>query len=133
MKRITFIVLITSAITTFSISACNKDDLAPSVNGSFINTARAPYTIDLVADHWNKIVTGVYICSFQNIIPPGYRNNLGVKVYLLKADQKIQIDYPIQFMGGELSATTTTSDVTINYRCYSELPFDHLRIKVELK
>jgi len=133
MKRITFFVIIASAITTFSISSCNKDELARSLDGSFIDPASAPYTIDLVADHWNKIVTGVYTCSFKSIIPPGYRNNLGVKVYVLNADQKVQIDYPVNFMGGELSATTTRSDVTINYRCYSKLPFDYLKILVEIK
>jgi hypothetical protein len=132
MKRLSFFVLIASAVTTFSIISCNKDELARSFDGTFIDTAPAPYSIDLVADHWNKIVQGVYACTFTNTIPSAYRNNRGVKVYLVKDGQKIQIDYPIHFMDGELSATTSTSDVTINYRCYAELPFDHLRIAVEI-
>jgi hypothetical protein len=133
MKRISFIVLLASAATAFSISSCDKDELVRSVDGSVINTALAPYTIDLVANQWNKIVTGVYTCSFKNIIPPGYRSSNGtVKVYLLKSDQKILIDYPINFMGGELSAITNSSDVTINYRCYNQLPFVYLNIKVEI-
>jgi hypothetical protein len=134
MKRISYFVLIASAVTTFSICSCDKDELVRSLDGNFIDTATAPYTIDLVADHWNKIVTGVYTCPFKNIIPPGYRSsNRAVKVYLLNSDQKIGIDYPIQFMGGELSAITTATDVTINYRCYRELPFDYLKIIVEIK
>lgn len=133
MKRISFFVLLTSAITTFSVSSCDKDELTPSVRISSINAAPDPYTIDLVADHWNNIVPGVYSCSFINIIPPGYRNGRSVMVYLLNADQKTQIDNPINFMGGELSAITNTSDVTINFRYFRELPFDHLKIKVEIK
>ena len=112
------------------MSSCTKDDLAPSVNNNFTNTAPAPYTIDLIASHWNEIETGVYICTFPYIIPPGYRNNREVKVYLLKDDQTIQINYPIHFMGGELSANTTATDVTINYRYYGELHFFYLNIKV---
>lgn len=133
MKRISFFILIASAVTTCSLSSCNKDELVRSVDGSVINTALAPYTIDLVADHWNKIVQGVYTCTFKSVIPSAYRNYRDVKVYLLKDDQKIRIDEPIRFMGGEISAITTNLDVTINYRCYFELPFDHLRIIVELK
>lgn len=132
MKRITFFVIIASAVTTFSISSCNKDELARFPDG-VIDPTSTPYTIDLVADHWNQIVTGVFTCSFKNSIPPGYRNNLGVEVYLLSADQKIRIDYPVNYMGGELSAITNRSDVTINYRCYRALPFDYLRILVEIK
>lgn len=133
MKRISFFILIASAVTVFSISSCNKDELTPSVSGNFTNTAPAPYTIDLIATHWSKIATGVYTCPFLNIIPPGYRNNRDVKIYLLKADQKIQINYPIFFMGGELSSTTTAADVTINYRYFGELPFNYLDIKVEIE
>ena len=59
--------------------------------------------------------------------------NSEVKVYLLKAEQKLQINNPILFMGGELSATTITTDVTINYRRYGELPFDYLDIKVVIE
>ena len=133
MKRISFFLLIASAVTTCSISSCNKTELVRSVDGGFIDTALAPYTIDLVADHWNKIVQGVYTCTIKNVMPSTYRNYREVNVYLLKDDQKIRIDYPSHFMGGEISATTTTTDITINYRCYSGLPFDHLRINVELK
>jgi len=133
MKRISLFVLITSAVTVFSISSCYKDELTPSDNGNFINTAPAPYTIDLIAAHWSEIVNGVYTCPFFNIIPPGYRNNREVKVYLLKADHEMQINDPILYMGGELSATTTATDVTINYRCYDELPFGYLDIKVVIK
>lgn len=134
MKHISFVILITSAMTTLSLNSCNKDDdLTPAVNDSFINIAATPYTIDLVASYWNKIVTGVYTCSFLNIIPPGYRNNREVKVYLLKAEQQLQINNPIRFMGGELSAITTPTDVTINFRHYGELPFDYLKVNVVIK
>ncbi|WP_276501801.1 hypothetical protein [Terrimonas pollutisoli] len=133
MKHISFVILITSA-TTLSLNSCNKDDdLTPAVNDRFINTAAAPYTIDLVASYWNKIVTGVYTCSFLNIIPPGYSNNREVKVYLLKAEQQLQINNPIRFMDGELSATTTPTDVTINFRHYGELPFNYLAIKIVIE
>ena len=131
MKRISFFILIASAVTVFSISSCYKDELIPSVNDNIINTT--PYTIYLTANHWNKIVAGVYTCPFLNIIPTGYRNNRDVKIYLLKADQKIQINYPIFFMSGELSSTTTATDVTINYRYFGELPFNYLDIKVEIE
>jgi hypothetical protein len=114
------------------MSSCSKDDLAPSVNDNFIITAPAPYTIDLIASHWSEIVTGVYTCPFLNIIPLGYRHNR-VKVYLLKAEQKIQINDPIPFMGGELSATSIATDVTINYRHYGKLPFDYLDVKIVIE
>jgi hypothetical protein len=132
MKRTSFFELLTLAVTTIGISSCNKDELTPSVYDNFSDIASESYTTDLVADHWTKIVQGVYTCTFTNIIPSAYRNNRGVKVYLVKGGQKIQIDYPIHFMDGELSATTSTPDVTINYRCYAELPFDLLRIAVEI-
>jgi hypothetical protein len=134
MKRISFFALIISAVIACTLNACSKDELIPSANGSQVNEAPspAPFTIDLVADNWNKVMPGIYSCSFKNIIPRGYRNNRSMKVYLLKADQKTQIDDPINYMGGELSAITTTTDVTINYRCYTKLPFEYLQIKVEI-
>jgi hypothetical protein len=134
MKHISFFIVVTSAITTLSMSSCTKDELTPSVNDNFISTAPVPYTIDLFASNWGEIATGVYTCPFLNIIPPGYRNgNYPVKVYLLKADQEIQINDPILFMGGELSVTTIVPDVTINYRHYGKLPFDYLVVKIVIE
>jgi hypothetical protein len=133
MKRLSFFVLLTVAVTVFSTSSCNKDELTPTVNSNSVNTAPAPYTIDLIAYHWSQIASGVYTCPFSNIIPPGYRNNREVKVYLLTADQKIQINDPIHFMGGQLSATRSAIDVILNYRHYGELPFHYLNIKVVIE
>lgn len=128
MKRIFLLVL-----TILSLSSCYKDELSSSVYDQPGNPTAGPYTIDLIADSWNKIAAGVYVCSFKNIIPPVYRNNRGMKVYLLHSAEKVLLDHPIHFMSGELSATTTVSDVTINYRCYAVLPFERLNIVVEIR
>jgi hypothetical protein len=132
MKRLFLFLLITSA-TTCSISSCNKDEWPPLMNGHDENTALEPYTIGLIANQWKKVREGVYTCSCINVIPAAYRNNRGVKVFLVNADQKIQLEYPIRFMGGELSATATASDVTINYRCENVLPFSLLNLLIEIR
>lgn len=133
MKRLFLFVLIIATATAFSLSSCDKDVLTHPTNGQVISTASEPFNIDLIVSDWSKIAQGVYTYTFQNIIPSAFRNDRQVRVYVVKNDQKIQIDYPINFMGGELSAITSASDVTINYRYYSELPFEHLNIVVELK
>ena len=114
------------------MSSCTKEDQAPPVNNNFINTAPVPFTVDLITDHWDEIVTGVYTCTFLNVISPVYRHGT-VKVYLLNEEQKIQINDPIIFMGGELSATTTAPDVKINYRHYGELPFNYLVVRIVIE
>src|SRR6185295_9248369 len=89
-------------IAVFSISSCSKEELTTAGGGNYINPALSPYTLDLTAANWSHVASGVYTCPFPGVIPPAYQN-AEIKIYLLLPDKKLQINTPIDYMGGQLS------------------------------
>ena len=135
MKRIFLLTMIANALIMFSVSSCKKDNFSPIPGG---NTSLAvptnTSTMNLVAYHWIRDAYGVYNNTFGGVISPANSNNHKVKIYLLENSKETQINYPISFMGGELWATSTETDVKISYRCSEQnLPFSRLVIKVVIE
>ena len=135
MKGIFFMAMITNALIISGLTSCEKDNLSP-VPGGNTSPAVPTYTttINLVAYHWVKDAYGIYTNTFGGVISPGNINNHKVKIYLVENGKETQINSFISFMGGELWATNTQTDVEINYRCSEQnLPFSHLVIKVVIE
>jgi hypothetical protein len=125
-------IIITSSIIMLSTVSCKKDN--PSNGVSSPPSAPPPPTLSLslVANHWIRNGLGIYVDYFTNIIPTANVNGKSnVKIFLVENQQDIQINNSIHFMGNDLWATNSQSDVSINYRCDSTgLPFAYLEIKV---
>ena len=133
MKPSYFVVIVVLA-AIFSISSCNKKELTTPGGGNFTNPAFSPYTLDLTAANWRQVASGVFTCPIPGVIPPGHENAL-IKIYLLLPDKKLQINTPIDFMGGQLSATASGPHISINYLRSDNLPlpFSYLNIKVVIE
>lgn len=130
MKPTFTLVLLTSAITVFTISSCKKDLLAPSVHTvTGYDAGTSPLILNLKADDWKSDEDEFYVNSFRNIIPARYYGR-PIKFYLLTENREIQINHFISFMGGELWASVNGTDVAINYHCFGQRRFDYLNIKV---
>ena len=136
MKRISFSLLIASAIFIFSLSACKKENYAPIPSSATPQTA-APLTLHLVADNWTNYDKGMYVNRFSGVL--NYANasgNRAVYVYLMTGDDHdIAINHTaITYMGNQLWATTTGTDLIINYRCAAtKLPFTSLYLELVVK
>jgi len=68
---------------------------------------------------------------FSNIIPPGNPNS-SVSVYLVLNGTDLLINSAIPFMGGQLWATNTKTDVGINFRGNLQNA-PHLNIKIVIE
>lgn len=130
MKRIFILVLLVSTVAVFIFSSCKKDLQVPSVHpGSNSNAGTSLFTLNLKADNWISEGDGIYVNNFRNIIHSRYYGR-SIKVYLLTENREIQINHFIYFMGGELWASVSGTDLTLIYHSFGQRPFDHLNIKV---
>ena len=130
MKRIFIQVLLVSTVAIFILSSCKKDLQAYSDHSdNSSNTGTSLFTFNLKADNWISEGDGIYVNSFRNIIHPRYYGR-SIKVYLLTENREIQINHFIYFMGGELWASVSGTDMTLIYHSFRQRPFDHLNIKV---
>jgi hypothetical protein len=129
MKRVTIAVFVTAALTILMTSSCRKDQLEPSEQT--IVTGTSPGTLNLVADNWQGESNELYIDLFKNVISQVYINS-GVKIYLLADGKEILMNNAISFMGGQLLASHTSTDIRIVFRPspLHEKAFDYLDIKV---
>jgi hypothetical protein len=126
--------LIVIAITIFGLSSCKKDNFSSGTHNtsSISDLPSNSTTINLVAGHWVRDINGIYSSNFPGVISsPNVSGNRVIKVYLVESNEESQINNSINFMGGELWATYTQTDVKINYHCYAQsLPFSYMIIKV---
>jgi len=125
--------LIASALTIFSLSSCKKDNFSSSTNtDTSISNIPSSTTINLIAGHWVKDANGIYVSNFPGVIyAANIQGNREVKIYLVENNKETLINNSILFMGGELWATNTQTDVKIIYHCYAQgLPFSYMNIKV---
>jgi len=125
MRRILFSVLIANTLIIIALSSCKKEDLVPgpvTVSGSGPVWDTIPvipsFTIDLVADNWVNYENEVYVNTFKGVISnanvSGFRT---VNVYLAENGEETQINhYPITFMGNQLWATSSQTDVSLIYK-----------------
>lgn len=129
MKPKSIMMLFTSIIAVLIMSSCKKNELAsPSQTSSQNIAGTSQLTLNVTARNWAKDVSGLYVNTFQNIIPRSNSNDV-IKVYLQYYYGEISINQPINFLGGELWATVTQADVKINYKGQT-LPFTYLDIKI---
>jgi hypothetical protein len=113
MKHILVATAIVSAMAISTLGSCKKDD---SVQ---IGGPTGPTTIYATADKWEAQGYHIYVDILPNVIP--VRNaNQSVSVYVVSNGEETQIDHPISFLGGQLWATHTQTDLVIHYQ--GELP-----------
>jgi hypothetical protein len=138
MKRMLFMVLIANALIILSLSSCKKEDpsFGPvTVPNPVVTTTPVPppFIIDLVADHWVNYENEVYVSTFNGVISTvNASGSRTVNVYLAENGEKTQINHhPITYMGNELWATSSKTDVSLIYKSSAQtLPFKSLRIRV---
>jgi len=126
--------IIANALIIVTISSCEKENLSPGSTSGITTPITLPNTttVNLVAGRWVKDANGIYVNTFQGVISPANTSHRPVRIYLVSNyDKEVQINNFISFMGGELWATNTETDVLINYRSGNQpLPFSYLRVKV---
>ncbi len=133
MKRILSKMIIANALIIVTMSSCEKENLSPgSTSGNTTPITQPNTTTYVVAGHWVKDANGIYVNTFQGVISPANTSNRLVRIYLVtNVGKEVQINNFISFMGGELWATHTETDVQINYRAGNQpLPFSYLPIKI---
>jgi hypothetical protein len=130
MKRFIISICMACATILAGTSSCKKSELNPSnmrlsPDG---NAYPAPLIVVRTTSDWVNDVTGFPTCTFKNVVPYGSRS---VKVYLLTGGKEEQINQFIFFMGGQLWATWTGTDVKIVFSCSCDKPaFEPLHIKI---
>src|SRR6266699_1850145 len=125
------ILVLISAMTYCSISACgNKQLLLPIRNygNRQVQKHDTPSIFILVARDWQPEQNNIFTDSFNNLFQSSPDDKKTVRVYLMVNSSEIQINQFINYMQGQLWATTTSSDVKIHYRNFVQpkLPFDYL-------
>ena len=111
MKRLLFMMVVVNTLIISTLSSCNKNDSLPPPPPP----PPPPITLTLTAYHWEAEGGGVFVNTFNNVIPAEISNS-SVKVYLVTNGEDKQIDQPIRFANGALWATKTQTDVKIYYR-----------------
>ena len=138
MKQLLSMVVIAGTLATITFSSCTKED--PS-DASFISpvsysppTTPVPVNLELVANNWVTFGPGIYVNTFKDVIASANASgNRTVTVYLQDNGKQEQISQRhITYMGNELWATNSQSDVSIIYRCSAPLPFKSLNIRVQV-
>jgi hypothetical protein len=127
MKRIFYLVLLVT-ITCLSTTSCSKEQInGPASVGNNTNSQSSPQILYLTVNSWQQDQPGLYSHTFYNIMSTA--NGHQVSVYLLNGGQEIPINQFIPFMGGQLWATYSTTDVRIFFRNNTASP-SFLNIKV---
>jgi hypothetical protein len=137
MKPLLSMVVVAGSIIIITFTGCKKED--PS-NANYVSPASyspPPPILDvnLVANNWFNSARDVYVDVFQGVL--GMSNASGnrtVLVYIEQGGKEVQISQrPITYMGNELWATNTATDVSIVYRCSTRMPFSSINIRVEVR
>ena len=128
MKCLLFTMIIVNAMLISTLTSCSKDDGLPPYHAGGI-TSQLPVTLNLTVYQWQYKGNGVHVNVFSNVIPAN--RNHSVKVYLVFDGKDTLINQPITFMDGQLWATNSQTDLTINYR--GGQPVQYMNIKVVLE
>jgi len=134
MKRLLFTMIIVSTMIISTLASCSKDDSLPvqtpggNTGG---NSSSGQITLNLMTSRWDAKADGIFVNVFSNIIPPA-KPNPSVNVYLALNGTDLLINSAIPFMGGQLWATNSQTDVVISFRGnLSTAP--HLNIKIVIQ
>jgi len=112
MKRVLFLMVIATMLSSLCLISCRKDAASAIVTG---HPTPTPLTIDLVASQWRLNPGGIFSVAFPNVVPLNYASS-SAKIYLVGSDKIDLINQPIPFRNGELWATYSQTDVSVNYR-----------------
>jgi hypothetical protein len=122
-------------IITFT--GCTKEDPSNAnyVSPASYSTPPPLLDINLVANNWFNSAREVYVDLFQGVL--GMSNTSGnrtVLIYIEEGGKEVQINQRhIAYMGNELWATNTATDVSIVYRCSTRMPFSSINVRVEVR
>src|SRR4030095_13603797 len=130
MKQLLSMLVIAGSLAFITLSSCKKE--APSSDVIHISSSSYPppasqptVNLYLVANNWVNYEGQVYSNTFRGIL--GTANPNGdriVTVYIVENGKEAQISQRhITYMGHDLWATNSKTDVTIVYRCSTSLPF----------
>jgi hypothetical protein len=138
MKQLLSIVVIAGTLTIITLSSCTKEDPSPATSyispSSYTPPAAQPSAnFELVANNWVNYGPGIYVNTFKDVIASvNASGNRTVMVYLEENGKQTQISQRhITYLGNELWATNSQSDISIIYRC-TTLPFTSLNIRVQV-
>ena len=137
MKPLLSMIVITGSIIIITLTSCKKEN--PSNTNYVSPTSYSPpppiLDINLVANNWFNSAREVYVDVFQGVL--GMSNANGsrtVLVYIEQGGKEVQINQRhITYMGNELWATNTATDVSIVYRCSTRMPFSSINVRVEVR
>jgi len=136
MKQLLSVVVIAGTLAIITFTSCTKEEpvsarISPS---SYPSTTQTPGNFELVADRWVSYAGQVYINTFYGVLASANASgNHIVTVYLQENGKQTQISQRhITYMGYELWATTSQTDVSIIYMCNTILPFRSLNIRVQV-
>jgi hypothetical protein len=138
MKQRLSMVVIAGTLAIFTFSSCTKEEPSDSSftsPGSYSPpTIPTPVNIELITNNWVNYGPGIYVNTFKNVIASANASgDRTVTVYLQENGKQTQISQThITYMGNELWATNSQSDVSIIYRCSTGLPFTSLNIRVQV-
>ena len=134
MKHIFFKVLLVGA-TLVMLECCKKDSVSPIYGNDPSIFQQYPVIIDnLVAGRWIKNDRGIYVDTFQNIIPFPITGNHSVKIYMVSNHQETLINNGIPFMNGKLWASYTNGIIELDFLPENRIfPFSYLIIKVVIE
>ena len=134
MKHILFMIVSVGTLTILSLSSCTKEEPSRFVIASSYPSTPSPANFELVAENWVRYGEQIYVNTFKDVIKSANASgNRTVTVYLQENGKQTQISQRyITYMGNELWATNSQSDVSIVYRCSTQLPFKSLNIRVQV-
>ena len=121
MKQLLSMVAIAGTLAIITFSSCTKEEPVSARSPSSYPppAIQPPGTFELVADNWVNYAGQVYINTFKGVIASANASgNRVVTVYLQENGKQTQISQRhITYMGNELWATNTQTDVSIIYMC----------------
>ena len=131
-------VVIAGTLTIIALSSCTKEDPVPDSN--FVSPSSYPTPVFnpstnlyLVANNWVRYGDQVYVNTFSGVLAGANVSGHTVRVYVEGNGKEEQISQRhITYMGYELWATTSQTDVSIIYMCNTILPFRSLNIRVQV-
>jgi len=136
MKQTLSMVVIAGTLTIIALSSCTKEDPVPDSN--FVSPSSYPTPVFnpstnlyLVANNWVRYGDQVYVNTFSGVLAGANVSGHTVRVYVEGNGKEEQISQRhITYMGNELWATSSGTDVIITYRCFTGMPFSSLTIRV---
>lgn len=134
MKHLFFTMIFATATIVSTLSSCSKD--GDTFHNSSTGTSEPPppvistvHTLNLTASNWEGTGGGVAVHTFANVLVSSMKLR-SVDVYLVTIGTDTLINKPIRFMGGELWATYTQTDVKIHLR-NARVPYLNIKVVIE--